>query len=254
MLSSDLIATVEQLRQELDDVAQGRFDIVIGTQLVAKGHHFPKLNLVGIVDADLGLNNGDPRAAERTFQMLHQVVGRAGRDAGIGRGYLQTHQPEHPVMRALIAQDREAFYDAEIAMRERSAYPPFGRLASLVVSGGDKHETQSYARALARAAPPLDDVRILGPADAPLVSGARPPSPALAGQGAARFRSLGLPARMACRRAEGEGLDQARHRRRPAEFFVNLNASFDITKYNKGRRLPLFEILILLPSLKTPIN
>ena len=168
VLSSDLVATVEQLRQELDDVAQGRFDIVIGTQLVAKGHHFPKLNLVGIVDADLGLNNGDPRAAERTFQLLHQVVGRAGRDAGIGRGYLQTHQPEHPVMRALIAQDREAFYDAEIAMRERSAYPPFGRLASLVVSGGDKHETQSYARALARAAPPLDDVRILGPADAPL--------------------------------------------------------------------------------------
>jgi primosomal protein N' (replication factor Y) len=168
VLSSDLIATVEQLRQELDDVAHGRFDIVIGTQLVAKGHHFPKLNLVGIVDADLGLNNGDPRAAERTFQLLHQVVGRAGRDAGIGRGYLQTHQPEHPVMRALIAQDREAFYDAEIAMREAAHYPPFGRLASLVVSGSDKHETQSYARALARAAPPLDDVRILGPADAPL--------------------------------------------------------------------------------------
>ncbi len=101
VLSSDLVATVERLREELDDVAQGRFDIVIGTQLVAKGHHFPKLNLVGIVDADLGLNNGDPRAAERTFQLLHQVVGRAGRDAGVGRGYLQTHQPEHPVMRAL---------------------------------------------------------------------------------------------------------------------------------------------------------
>ena len=168
MLSSDLVATVERLREELDDVAQGRFDIVIGTQLVAKGHHFPKLNLVGIVDADLGLNNGDPRAAERTFQLLHQVVGRAGRDAGIGRGYLQTHQPEHPVMRALIAQDREAFYDAEIATREAAHYPPFGRLASLVVSGADKHETPSYARALARAAPPLDDVRVLGPADAPL--------------------------------------------------------------------------------------
>ena len=86
VLSSDLVATVERLREELDDVAAGRFDIVIGTQLVAKGHHFPKLNLVGIVDADLGLSNGDPRAAERTFQLLHQVVGRAGRDAGIGRG------------------------------------------------------------------------------------------------------------------------------------------------------------------------
>jgi len=173
VLSSDLVATVERLREELDDVAAGRFDIVIGTQLVAKGHHFPKLNLVGIVDADLGLSNGDPRAAERTFQMLHQVVGRAGRDAGIGRGYLQTHQPEHPVMRALIAQDRDAFYAAEIEARERSHYPPFGRLASIVVSGADKNETQAFARALARAAPqidgaPGDDVRVLGPADAPL--------------------------------------------------------------------------------------
>jgi primosomal protein N' (replication factor Y) (superfamily II helicase) len=168
VLSSDLVATVERLREELDDVAAGRFDIVIGTQLVAKGHHFPKLNLVGIVDADLGLSNGDPRAAERTFQLLHQVVGRAGRDAGIGRGLLQTHQPEHPVMRALIAQDREAFYDAEIEARQRAEYPPFGRLASLVVSGEDRHDTQSFARALARAAPPLDDVRVIGPGEAPL--------------------------------------------------------------------------------------
>jgi primosomal protein N' (replication factor Y) (superfamily II helicase) len=168
VLSSDLVATVERLREELDDVAAGRFDIVIGTQLVAKGHHFPKLNLVGIVDADLGLSNGDPRAAERTFQLLHQVVGRAGRDAGIGRGYLQTHQPEHPVMRALIAQDREAFYSAEIEARERTHYPPFGRLASIVVSGEDKHDTQAFARSLARAAPQHDKVRVLGPADAPL--------------------------------------------------------------------------------------
>ncbi len=172
VLSSDLVATMDRLRAELDDVAAGRFDIVIGTQLVAKGHHFPKLNLVGIVDADLGLNNGDPRAAERTFQLLHQVVGRAGRDAGTGLGLLQTHQPEHPVMRALIAQDRKAFYDAEIAAREAMHYPPFGRLASLVISGEDKHDTQSYARALARAAPQQDllqgELRLLGPADAPL--------------------------------------------------------------------------------------
>jgi len=192
VLSSDLVATVERLREELDDVAQGKFDIVIGTQLVAKGHHFPKLNLVGVVDADLGLANGDPRAAERTFQLLHQVVGRAGRDIGIGRGYLQTHQPYHPVMRALVAQDREAFYDAEIDAREKAHYPPFGRLASLVVSGPDRHEAAGFARALARAAPQAlsevsepdllapnpagapaagaaaDAVRVLGPADAPL--------------------------------------------------------------------------------------
>src|SRR5262245_48893380 len=153
VLSSDLVESMERLRQELDDVAQGRFDIVIGTQLVAKGHHFPKLNLVGIVDADLGLANGDPRAAERTFQLLHQVVGRAGREEGRGYGYLQTHQPEHPVMRALIAQDREAFYAAEIAAREKTGYPPFGRLASLLVSGPDKNAAAGYARELDRGAP-----------------------------------------------------------------------------------------------------
>src|SRR5580692_4194727 len=193
VLSSDLVASVERMREEFAAIANGLFDIVIGTQLVAKGHHFPKLNLVGVIDADLGLANGDPRAAERTFQLLHQVVGRAGRDAGVGRGYLQTHQPEHPVIRALIAQDRDAFYAAEIDARERTHYPPFGRLASLVVSGSDRHETAGYARALARAAPQVaepelvepdllapktggaagnaalsDAVRVLGPADAPL--------------------------------------------------------------------------------------
>ncbi len=172
VLSSDLVATVERMREEFADVAKGLFDIVIGTQLVAKGHHFPMLNLVGVIDADLGLSNGDPRAAERTFQLLHQVVGRAGRDAGTGHGFLQTHQPEHPVMRALIAQDREAFYSAEIDLREKAHYPPFGRLASIVVSGPDKNDTAGYARALARAAPAADlldgGVRVLGPAEAPL--------------------------------------------------------------------------------------
>jgi primosomal protein N' (replication factor Y) (superfamily II helicase) len=168
VLSSDLVATVERMREELAGIAEGRFDIVIGTQLVAKGHHFPMLNLVGVVDADLGLSNGDPRAAERTFQLLHQVVGRAGREAGAGHGHLQTHQPEHPVMRALIAQDRKAFYDAEIQSRESASYPPFGRLASIVISGPDKHATEAHARSLARAAPQHDDVRVLGPAEAPL--------------------------------------------------------------------------------------
>jgi primosomal protein N' (replication factor Y) (superfamily II helicase) len=168
VLSSDLVESIERLRAELDDFAQGRFDIVIGTQLVAKGHHFPKLNLVGIVDADLGLANGDPRAAERTFQLLHQVAGRAGREEGRGLGFLQTHQPEHPVMRALISGDREAFYAREIEEREKTGYPPFGRLASLIVSGGDRHETESFARKLAGAAPLDESVRVLGPAEAPL--------------------------------------------------------------------------------------
>jgi primosomal protein N' (replication factor Y) len=168
VLSSDLVESIERLRDELNDVAQGRFDIVIGTQLVAKGHHFPKLNLVGIVDADLGLANGDPRAAERTFQLLHQVAGRAGREAGRGIGFLQTHQPEHPVMKALVAADRDAFYSTEIALREKTQYPPFGRLASLVISGADKHATESHARAVAAAAPHDEAVRVLGPAEAPL--------------------------------------------------------------------------------------
>jgi primosomal protein N' (replication factor Y) len=156
------------LRSELDDVAEGRFDLVIGTQLVAKGHHFPKLNLVGIVDADLGLGNGDPRAAERTFQMLHQVVGRAGREEGRGVGYLQTHQPDHPVMQALIRGDREAFYETEIELRERTHYPPFGRLASLIVSAADRHAAESYGRSLVALAPKEEQVRVLGPAEAPI--------------------------------------------------------------------------------------
>jgi primosomal protein N' (replication factor Y) len=168
VLSSDLIATVERMREELAEIEQGLVDIVVGTQLVAKGHHFPKLNLVGIVDADLGLSNGDPRAAERTFQLLHQVVGRAGREEGRGVGYLQTHQPEHPVMRALIAADRDAFYASEIELREKTLYPPFGRLASLVISGGDRHDTEGFARRLAAAAPRQEAVRVLGPAEAPL--------------------------------------------------------------------------------------
>src|SRR3954469_11615885 len=115
VLSSDLITSIEAMRSELADIAEGRVDIIIGTQLVAKGHNFPRLNLVGVVDADLGLSNGDPRASERTFQLLNQVIGRAGRDQGRGVGYLQTHQPEHPVMQALVACDRQAFYASEIA-------------------------------------------------------------------------------------------------------------------------------------------
>jgi len=168
VLSSDVVESVERLRQELNDVAEGRVDIVIGTQLVAKGHHFPKLNLVGVVDADLGLSNGDPRAAERTFQLLHQVAGRAGREEGRGLGLLQTHQPDHPVMRALIAADRDAFYASEIAAREQGGYPPFGRLASLIVSGSDKAAAETYARRLAGTAPRVEEVRVLGPATAPL--------------------------------------------------------------------------------------
>jgi primosomal protein N' (replication factor Y) len=168
VLSSDLITSVEKMREELDAIAGGRVDIIIGTQLVAKGHHFPRLNLVGVIDADMGLGNGDPRAAERTFQLIYQVIGRAGREAGRGVGYLQTHQPQHPVMKALVACDRDAFYESEIAERERTGYPPFGRLASLIVSASERPTAEGFARKLAAAAPADERVLVLGPAEAPL--------------------------------------------------------------------------------------
>ncbi|WP_424628971.1 primosomal protein N' [Bradyrhizobium sp. SYSU BS000235] len=168
VLSSDLITSVETMRAELNEIAEGRVDIIIGTQLVAKGHNFPRLNLVGVVDADLGLGNGDPRAAERTFQLLNQVIGRAGREQGRGVGYLQTHQPEHPVMKALVASDREAFYASEIESRERALYPPFGRLASFIISAGDRPTAEGFARKLAALAPLDERVQVLGPAEAPL--------------------------------------------------------------------------------------
>ena len=168
VLSSDLVTSIETMRSELNEIAEGRVDIIIGTQLVAKGHNFPRLNLVGVVDADLGLGNGDPRAAERTFQLLNQVIGRAGREQGRGVGYLQTHQPEHPVMKALVACDREAFYGSEIEARERALYPPFGRLASLIIAAGDRPTAEGFARKLAASAPRDERVQVLGPAEAPL--------------------------------------------------------------------------------------
>lgn len=168
VLSSDLLGGVERMRAELDAVAKGDVDVVVGTQLVAKGHNFPGLALVGVVDADVGLGHGDPRAAERTFQLVHQVAGRAGRGKAEGRGFIQTHMPEHPVMRALVTGDRDAFYDVEIAAREEAQLPPFGRMAALIVSASEAHVAEGHARRLAASAPIVPEVRILGPAEAPL--------------------------------------------------------------------------------------
>ncbi|WP_127090208.1 primosomal protein N' [Aquabacter cavernae] len=168
VLSSDLTGGIERMRAELDAVARGEVDIVIGTQLVAKGHNFPGLALVGVVDADVGLGQGDPRAAERTFQLVHQVAGRAGRGAAEGRGFLQTHMPEHPVMQALVKGDRAGFYETEIGSREEAHLPPFGRLASLVISASEAHAAEAHARRLASCAPVVEGVRVLGPAEAPL--------------------------------------------------------------------------------------
>jgi len=168
VLSSDLYGGVKRLRLELEAIEKGEADIVIGTQLVAKGHNFPQMTLVGVVDADLGLANGDPRAAERTFQLLSQVTGRAGRSGRKSLGLLQTYQPEHPVMRAIVSGDREAFYAREIAERERTGLPPFGRLAAIIVSAPTRQEAEAHARALRGAAPQAMEINVLGPAEAPL--------------------------------------------------------------------------------------
>jgi primosomal protein N' (replication factor Y) len=168
VLSSDIMGGVKRLRLELEAIANGDADIVIGTQLVAKGHNFPNMTLVGVVDADLGLANGDPRAAERTFQLLSQVTGRAGRTGKKSHGLLQTYQPSHPVMRAIVSGDVEAFYEKEIAERARAHLPPFGRLAGIIVSAQTRAEAESHARALRRAAAAADDIHVLGPAEAPL--------------------------------------------------------------------------------------
>ena len=143
-------------------------DIIIGTQIVAKGYHFPLLTLVGVVDGDLGLAGGDLRAAERTFQLLSQVAGRAGRAERSGQVLLQTYMPEHPVMRALQASDRERFLAAEAASRRETAMPPFGRLAAVIVSSADEEALEAACRHLAQSAPRTAHVRVLGPAPAPL--------------------------------------------------------------------------------------
>lgn len=168
VLSSDILGGVRRLRLELEAIAKGDVDIVIGTQLVAKGHNFPNMTLVGVVDADLGLANGDPRAAERTFQLLSQVTGRAGRTGKKSVGLLQTYQPDHPVIQAIVSGDAEAFYERETTERARAHLPPFGRLAGIVVSAATRAEAEGHARALRRVAPPSNDIQVLGPAEAPL--------------------------------------------------------------------------------------
>lgn len=168
VLSTDLIGGIKRLRLELEAVTNGEVDIVIGTQLVAKGHHFPHMTLVGVIDADIGLANGDPRAAERTFQLLSQVTGRAGRSGAKSLGLIQTYQPEHPVMQAIISGNANTFYEREIAARKRDNLPPFGRLAAIIISAESRSESENYARILRQTAPKANEISVLGPAEAPL--------------------------------------------------------------------------------------
>ncbi len=165
---SDIVSGPKGAAQLVSRIENHQVDLIIGTQIIAKGYHFPQLTMVGVVDADLGLSGGDLRASERTFQLLYQVAGRAGRESKPGRVMLQTYMPEHPVMEALVSGDRESFIRAEAASRKESGMPPFGRLAALIVSSADERAADTAARMLARAAPAAKDVQVLGPAPAPL--------------------------------------------------------------------------------------
>jgi primosomal protein N' (replication factor Y) (superfamily II helicase) len=167
ILSSDIARGV-MLRDVLREVEDGVHNLVIGTQLVAKGHHFPFLTFVGVVDADLALESSDPRAGERTWALLAQVAGRSGRGEKPGHALVQTYSPDHPLMRALTSGDRDAYFNQEKLLRENVSLPPYGRLAALIISGTDALETERFAKSLAKIEPAGDNITILGPAPAPI--------------------------------------------------------------------------------------
>jgi primosomal protein N' (replication factor Y) (superfamily II helicase) len=171
VLSSDLFGSARALKDQIVAIAEGGADIIIGTQIVAKGHNFPLLTLVGVIDADLGLQGSDLRAAERTFQLMRQVAGRAGRVAERrGEAVLQTHQPEHPVIRAILGGDEEAFWRAEAEERRVAGVPPYGRMAGIILSSPDVTQVFDLGAELARRCEPLTRVgaQVFGPAPAPV--------------------------------------------------------------------------------------
>jgi primosomal protein N' (replication factor Y) (superfamily II helicase) len=168
VFSSDTLWNGQEARALIQAMEDGQIDILVATQAAAKGHNFPHLTLVGVVDADLGLRGGDLRAAERTYQLLAQATGRAGRRDQPGRALLQTYAPDHAVMQALKAQDRDAFISAEMSERELAGLPPFGRLAAIVASGPDSLALEAFVQGMAQVAPSTDGVQVYGPADAPL--------------------------------------------------------------------------------------
>ncbi len=170
VLSSDLFGSARALKAAIETIANGGADIIIGTQLVAKGHNFPLLTLVGVIDADLGLQGSDLRAAERTFQLMRQVSGRAGRADRPGEALLQTYQPEHPVIRAILSGDEEDFWRAEAAERRLAGVPPYGRMAGIVLSSPDVQQVFDVGKALVQKAEPLHRVgaQVYGPAAAPI--------------------------------------------------------------------------------------
>jgi primosomal protein N' (replication factor Y) len=170
VLSSDLFGSARALKEAIANIAEGGTDIIIGTQLVAKGHNFPLLTLVGVIDADLGLQGSDLRAAERTFQLMRQVAGRAGRAETPGEALLQTYQPEHPVIRAILSGDEEGFWSAEAAARKAAGVPPYGRMAGIVLSSPNVQEVFDLGSEMARRIEPLRRIgaEVYGPAPAPI--------------------------------------------------------------------------------------
>ena len=170
VLSSDVFGSARALKSEIERIASGEADIIIGTQIVAKGHNFPLLTLVGVIDADLGLQGSDLRAAERTFQLMRQVAGRAGRAEKPGVAYLQTYQPAHPVIEAILSGDEEEFWEAEARERKQAGVPPYGRMAGIVLSSPDVQEVFDIGRVLASRREPLSRIgaQVFGPAAAPI--------------------------------------------------------------------------------------
>jgi primosomal protein N' (replication factor Y) len=170
ILSSDLYGSARAMKAHIEEIAHGGADIIIGTQLVAKGHNFPQLTLVGVIDADLGLQGSDLRAAERTFQLMRQVAGRAGRAEKQGVAMLQTFQPEHAVIRSILAGDEEAFWAAEAAERKAAGVPPYGRMAGIILSSPNVEEVFDLGADMARRDGPLRAIgaQVFGPAPAPI--------------------------------------------------------------------------------------
>ena len=170
VLSSDLFGSARALKAQIESIAAGDCDIIIGTQMVAKGHNFPRLTLVGVIDIDLGLQGSDLRAAERTFQLMRQVSGRAGRGAQKGLALLQTHQPDHPVIRAILSGDEETFWQAEASERSAVGVPPYGRMAGIILSSERAPELFDLGADMARRDGPLRAIsaQVYGPAPAPI--------------------------------------------------------------------------------------
>lgn len=168
LLTSDHLTTTQKIVEQIQRIQNHEVDILIGTQIMAKGHHFPLLTLVGVVDGDSALSGSDLRASEKSFQLLHQVAGRSGREKRQGQVLIQTHQPEHPVMQALAQQDKVQFSALESEQRRIHGFPPYGRLAALILSGRKEDEVQKAARMLAKKFPLTDKAELLGPTPAPL--------------------------------------------------------------------------------------